>query len=206
MPSWEAVSLLFVTTQGERLLTATALIRILAAGCRSCSATPHAYEPGPLTSMAGFACWPVLVSAGGGTHRSMRSRTRAARWERRQFRRLSKDLSTIPGFGDPHRPPRHRAKDVLGAVVTLAIIGAILLEVTNSLASRCVAEVNPRAAPGACSGVAAMAYHAQGVVTLSVTACAALAVIAFIWYMFWGYKANGQAGGTEQTSGHQSRT
>ncbi len=67
----------------------------------------------------------------------MRSRNRAARIERRQFRRLTKDLSSLSRLGKPQRPPRHLAKDFLGAVATLAIIGAILLEVTNGLASRC---------------------------------------------------------------------
>ena len=28
---------------------------------------------------------------------------------------------------------------------------------------------------------------------MGVAACAALAAIAVIWYMFWGYKAKGQA-------------
>jgi hypothetical protein len=68
------------------------------------------------------------------------------------------------------------AKDVLGAMVTLAIIGAFLLQVTDGLASRCRAGPSPRAGPAACSGPA----------------------IAFIWYMFWGYKANGQASGTRK--------
>jgi hypothetical protein len=38
--------------------------------------------------------------------------------ERRQLRQLRKDLSTIPGFGEPQRPPPHKAKDFLGAAVT----------------------------------------------------------------------------------------
>jgi hypothetical protein len=33
---------------------------------------------------------------------------------------------------------------------------------------------------------------------MGVAACAALAAIAFIWYMFWGYKANGLARGTRK--------
>lgn len=106
--------------------------------------------------------------------------------ERKLFRQLSKDLSGVSGFADPQRPPPHLAKDFLGAVVTLTIIGAIVLQVTNELASRCLA---PRAGPGTCSGVAAVAEHARGAVTVSVAACAAVAAIAFIWYMFWGYKA-----------------
>jgi hypothetical protein len=128
----------------------------------------------------------------------VRSRGRTARWERRQFRQLTKDWETVSSLGELHRPPRHVAKDILGAVVTLAIIGAILLQVTDGLASQCRAGRNRRAGPGACSGPAAFAHHVQGGVTLGVAACAALAVMAFIWYMFWGYKANGQANGTRQ--------
>ena len=128
----------------------------------------------------------------------MRSRGRAARWERRQFRQLTKDLAAVSSLDEPCRPPRHTAKDVLGAVVTLAIIGAFLLQVTDGLASRCRAGPSPRAGPAACSGPAAFAHHVQGAVTMGVAACAALAAIAFIWYMFWGYKANGQASGTRK--------
>jgi hypothetical protein len=40
-----------------------------------------------------------------------------------------------------------------------------------------------------------MANHAHGIMTLCVIACAALAVTAFIWYMLWGYKINGQMRG-----------
>jgi hypothetical protein len=101
---------------------------------------------------------------------------------------LTKDLGTVSGLGELHRPPRHLAKDVLGAVVTLAVIGAILLQVTYGLASRCRAGRNPRAGPGACSGPAAFAHHVQGAVTVGVAACAVLAAMAFVWYMFWGYK------------------
>ena len=133
-----------------------------------------------------------------GIHPSVRSRGRAARRERRQFRRLTKDLAAVSSLDEPCRPPRHMAKDVLGAVVTLAIIGAFLLQVTVGLASRCRAGPSPRAGPAACSGPAAFAHHVQGAVTMGVAACAALAAIAFIWYMFWGYKANGQASGTRK--------
>jgi hypothetical protein len=128
----------------------------------------------------------------------VRSRGRAARWERRQFRQLTKDLAAVSSLGEPCRPPRHMAKDVLGAMVTLAIIGAFVLQVTDGLASRCRAGPSPRAGPAACSGPAAFAHHVQGAVTMGVAACAALAAIAFIWYMFWGYKANGQARGTRK--------
>ena len=101
-------------------------------------------------------------------------------------------------MGEPCRPPRHMAKDVLGAVVTLAVIGVFVLQVTVGLASRCRAGPSPRAGAAACSGPAAFARHVQGAVTIGVAACAALAAIAFIWYMFWGYKANGQARGTRK--------
>jgi hypothetical protein len=66
------------------------------------------------------------------------------------------------------------AKDVLGAVVTLAIIGAVLLQVTDGLASRCRAGPNSRAGAGACSGASAVAHHTQAAVTLAAAACAAL--------------------------------
>ena len=115
--------------------------------------------------------------------------------DRRELRRLDKELSKIGGFGEPPRPQPHKAKDFLGAAVTLAVIGAILLDITNVLASRCEAELNPRtgSGSGSCTGIAAVAHHAHTAVTLSVAACAALAVIAFIWYLFWGYKTNGPA-------------
>jgi len=157
----------------------------------------------------------------------MGSRRRTARWERRQFRRLTKDLDlpaasgfdepaasgfdqpavsgfdqpAVSGFDEPRRPRRHPAKDFLGAVVTLAIIGAFLLQLTDAAAHRCEAGPKSRTGPGSCSGAAAFAHHAQPVVTLSVAACAALAVIAFIWYLLWGYKTKGQASGTGPTVG-----
>lgn len=90
------------------------------------------------------------------------------------------------------------AKDVLGAVVTLAVIGVFVLQVTVGVASRCRAGPSPRAGPAACSGPAAFARHVQGAVTMGVAACGALAVLAFIWYMVWGYKANGQPSGTRK--------
>jgi len=120
-------------------------------------------------------------------------RGRAARRERRQFRRLSKELSMIPGFGESPGPSPHLAKDFLGAAVTLAIIGLYGLQLTNGLASRCAAGQGARRRHGACSGAAALAHHVQGVVSLSVVACAALAVIALIWYLVWGYRMPGSA-------------
>jgi hypothetical protein len=149
----------------------------------------------------------------------MGSRRRTARWERRQFRRLTKDLDlsavsgfdeaavsgfdqpAVSGFDEPRRPRRHPAKDFLGAVVTLAIIGAFLLQLTDAAARRCETGPKPHTGPGGCSGAAAVAHHAQPVVTLTVAACAALAVIAFIWYLLWGYKTNGQASGAGPTAG-----
>src|SRR5215470_4889850 len=73
------------------------------------------------------------------------------------------------------RPPTTLAKDFLGASMTLAIIGAIVLQATNRLASQCGMGPNRRTGPGACSGVAAVAHHVDGVVTLCALACAALA-------------------------------
>jgi hypothetical protein len=131
----------------------------------------------------------------------MRPRNEPTRVGRRQLRQLSKDLSTIPGFGKPQEPPPHRAKDFLGAAVTLAVIGAILLQVTDGLASQCWAELNKRRGPAVCSGMAAVANHAHRVVTLCVLGCAAMAAIAFIWYMLWGYKVNGQVAGNRHPSG-----
>jgi hypothetical protein len=83
------------------------------------------------------------------------------------------------------RPPTSIAKDFLGAAVTLAIIGAIVLQATNGLASQCGAGPNPRTGPRTCSGVAAIAHHVDGVVTLCALSCAALAAAAFVWYMLW---------------------
>ena len=153
----------------------------------------------------------------------MGSSRRAARWERRQFRRLTKDLDlpevsdllegsgfdqpvvsgfhqpAISGFDRPHRPRRHPAKDFLGAAVSLAIIGIFVVQLTDGLARRCAAGPKSRTSPGSCSGAAAFAHHAQPVVTVSFAACAALAVVAFIWYLLWGYKTNGQADGKGPT-------
>ena len=89
------------------------------------------------------------------------------------------------------RPRSGIAKDFLGAAMTLAIVGAIVLQATNRLASPCGAGPNPRTGAGACSGVSAIAHHVDGVVTVCVAACAALAAAAFVWYMLWGYKSTG---------------
>jgi hypothetical protein len=113
---------------------------------------------------------------------------------------MSRELSTIPGFGDTRRPAPHVAKDFLGAAVTIAVIGVFGLQVTNGLASRCGTGLNAHA-HRACSGAAAVARHAQGPVTLVVISCAVLAVISFIWYLLWGYKTNGQAREDRDTPG-----
>ena len=113
--------------------------------------------------------------------------------DRRELRKLDKELSKIGGFGEPPRPRPHKAKDSLGALVTLAVLGAILLEMTNALASRCNTEVDPRTGLGTCTGIAAVAHHVHAAVALSAATCAALAMIAFFWYLLWGYKTNGPA-------------
>ena len=110
-----------------------------------------------------------------------------------------RDPFTALAFEELQRPPAHLAKDFLGAAATLAIAGAILLEVTNSLARPCRARLNPRAGPGTCVGVSAIANHAHGVVTWGAAACAALAAATFVWYMFWGYKANRHLRGNRGT-------
>ena len=99
------------------------------------------------------------------------------------------------------RPPSSIAKDLLGAAMTLAIIGAIVLQATNRLAIPCSAGRDPRTGPGACSGASALAHHIDGAVTLFAITCAALAAAAFVWYMLWGYKSTGQAGGNRDAAG-----
>lgn len=124
----------------------------------------------------------------------MGSREGAARircWERR---RASRDPLTARDFEEPQRPPPHRAKDFLGAAMSLAIIGAIFLFLTNSIAIHCTAGLKRHTGPGACSGIPAIANHVHGIASLCALAFGALAAIAFIWYMFWGYKTNGPAG------------
>ena len=113
-------------------------------------------------------------------------------WERR---RAGRDALTVR-LQYPPRPPPRPAKDFLGAAMTAAIVGAILLFLTNGLASHCTAEPGLRTGSRVCSGVPAIAAHIRGIETLCVLACGALAVAAFIWYMLWGYKTNGQASGS----------
>ncbi len=110
-----------------------------------------------------------------------------------QMRQAGTDPLGVADFGGSRSRPPHVAKDVLGAVVTLAVIGAFVLQATNRVAGPCGAKLSERAGSGACSGISAIASHAHEIVTLSVIACSALAAIAFVWYMFWGYKKQGQA-------------
>ena len=125
----------------------------------------------------------------------MRSPRRSARVRRRHPAQEPLDPFTARAFEELERPPTHPAKDFLGAAVTLAIIGAVLLEVTNALARPCRAQPNPRARPGTCAGISAIASHAHGAVTWGAAACGVLAAATFAWYMLWGYKANRHLGG-----------
>jgi hypothetical protein len=133
-----------------------------------------------------------------GNHRCMSTRRTAGRVRCWQLHQGSENALTASGFVDSERPPQP-GKDFLGAAVTLAIIGAIVLQVTNRLASQCGPGPGPHTGPGACSGLSAIANHVHGVMTLGVVACAALTVIAFVWYMFWGYKINSQIGDNQDT-------
>ena len=109
------------------------------------------------------------------------------------------DPFTALAFEELQRPPAHPAKDFLGAAATLAITGTILLQVTNSLARPCRAQLKLRAGPGTCVGISAVANHAHGVVTWGAAACAALAAATFVWYMLWVYKANKHLSGNRAT-------
>lgn len=131
----------------------------------------------------------------------MRSRRRLARTRRPGPEQLSHDPFTARAFEELLRPPPRVAKDVLGAAATLAIISVILLQVTKSLASACKAQLNPRTASGACSGMSAIASHADGIVTWGAVACVAMAAVAFVWYMLWGYKAHERNGGNREAQG-----
>ena len=118
-------------------------------------------------------------------------------WQRRRARGAVLTVGDLDELDRPeelYRPRPSRAKDFLGAAMTLAIIGVIFLFVTNSLASPCLAAPKPRSGPAACSGITAVASNIRGVATLCVIACAVLAAAAFIWYMIWGYKTNLPAG------------
>jgi hypothetical protein len=131
--------------------------------------------------------------AGQGTTGGMGTRDKAPRvrcWERR---RAGRDALTVR-LQYPPRPPPHRGKDFLGAAMTVTIIGAILLFLTNGVAAHCAAAPDPRTGARACSGATAVVVHIREIMSLCVLACGALAVAAFIWYIFWGYKTNGQFG------------
>ena len=122
---------------------------------------------------------------------------RARCWRRRQAGATlltAGDLDELDRPEEIYRPRPSRAKDFLGAAMTLAIVGAIFLLVTNSLASPCLAALKRRAGASACSGITSFATHIRGIATLCVLGCAALAAAAFIWYMLWGYKATRLAG------------
>jgi hypothetical protein len=108
------------------------------------------------------------------------------------------DPFTARAFEELNRPPPNRAKDYLGLTVTLAIIAAIVLYITNSLAGRCRAGLTSRLRPGRCAGLAAVAGHAAGIVAVGAAACAALFVVAFIWYMCWGYRSPGRPAGAAE--------
>ena len=129
----------------------------------------------------------------------MSSPHRPARIRRRYPAEPPRDPFTALAFEELQRPPAHPAKDFLGAVVTLAIAGVILLQITNSLARPCRAPLSPRAGPGTCVGISAIANHAHGVVTWGAAVCAALAAAYFVWYMFWGYKGSGHLSGNQGT-------
>jgi hypothetical protein len=129
----------------------------------------------------------------------MSSSRRSARIRRRYPAQPPRDPFTALAFEELQRPPPHQAKDFLGAAATLAIIAVILLQVTDSLARPCRAQPNLRAGSGACAGISALANHAQGVVTWGAAACGALAAATFVWYMFWGYKANTHLSGNRET-------
>jgi hypothetical protein len=117
---------------------------------------------------------------------------RARCWQRRQAGATlltAGDLDELDRPEEVFRPPPSRAKDFLAAAMTLAIIGVIFLQVTNTLASPCLAAPKPRRGLGACSGISSIASHIRGIATVCVIGLAALAAAAFIWYMFWGYKS-----------------
>jgi hypothetical protein len=120
----------------------------------------------------------------------------ARRWQRRRAGGAQvtvRDLDELDRPEEIYRPPPTKAKDFLGVAMTLAIIGAIFLFVINILASPCVA-AKPRAGAAACSGISSIASHIRGIATLCVIGCAVLAIAAFIWYMFWGYKTKRPTG------------
>ena len=133
----------------------------------------------------------------------MRLRNRRGRIRHRPPGQASLDSFTALAFEELERPPPHLAKDFVGAAATVAITGAILLQVTSFLAAPCRAHLSPKARPGACSGISAIANHFRGIVTWGAAACAALAAVAFVWYMLWGYKANKHIAANRETRDSQ---
>jgi hypothetical protein len=124
----------------------------------------------------------------------MSSRGRVPRARCWQARQLNAGAVPAGSFGRSRRPPPHLAKDLLGAVVTIALVGLILLFVLNGAAAPCDAAPPRRAGAAACSGIAAVASHVRGIGTIFVFAIGALAVTVFIWYLLWGYNTAGRAG------------
>lgn len=61
-----------------------------------------------------------------------------------QMRHASKDPFAVSDLVGSRRRPPHMTKDALGAAVTLAVIGAFLLQATNRLARPCGAKLNRR--------------------------------------------------------------
>src|SRR5215831_19157515 len=100
----------------------------------------------------------------------------------------------------PRRPPSSIAKDLLGAAMTLAIIGAIVLQATNRLAIPCSAGRDPRTGPGACSGASAPPHQAAGPCPFSPTPAAARAGGPFVGKFFGGKKGGGRGGGNRDAA------
>jgi hypothetical protein len=115
--------------------------------------------------------------------------TRMRCWQMRQGSEGAFGISDHLGS---RRRSAHMAKDVLGAVVTLAVIGIFVLQATNRLASPCNRKFSERTGSGTCSGLSAIANHAHEIVMLCVIACTSMAAVAFVWYMVWGYKTQGR--------------
>jgi hypothetical protein len=119
--------------------------------------------------------------------------TRMRCWQMRQGSEGAFGISDH--LGSPRRSA-YTAKDVLGAVVSLAVIGVFILQATNRLAGPCNRKFGERTGsgtgPGTCSGMSAIANHAHEIVALCVIACTSMAAVAFVWYMIWGYKTQGR--------------
>jgi hypothetical protein len=83
-----------------------------------------------------------------------------------------------------HSPPR-RGQSFLGATASLAIVGAILLYYTNSLASRCKADLASRSGHAVCAGLPGLARHVQLPVTVAVIVCVGIFAVTFVWSLLW---------------------